>query len=71
MMTNSLDKEVGVKLLEDATAAIEKTVREKGGDIKVVTAARAVTERDDKLLSALMETLDKQNQEVDGDADEE
>lgn len=70
-MTNSLDKEVGVKLLEDATAAIEKTVREKGGDIKVVTAARAVTERDDKLLSALMETLDKQNQEVDGDADEE
>ena len=34
-------------------------------------APRAVDERDDKLLNSLMSTLDAQNQEVDGDADED
>eukprot|EP00964_Phaeocystis_antarctica_P078935 scaffold49121_cov66-Phaeocystis_antarctica.AAC.1 len=46
-------------------------IRAAKGELQVKVAARAVDERDDKALSALMSTLDAQNQEVDGDADEE
>ena len=38
---------------------------------QVKSPPRAVDERDDKLLSNLMSSLEQQNQEVDGDADEE
>ena len=46
-------------------------IRKAKGELQVKVAARAVDERDDKALSQLMSTLDAQNQEVDGDADEE
>jgi translation initiation factor 2 subunit 1 len=67
MMTTTLNKEKGIALLTEAIAAIEKTIKAKGGDLNIKTEPRAVSERDDRLLSALMETLEKQNQEVAGD----
>jgi len=70
MMTTSLNKEKGVQLLTDSCAAIEKTIKQKGGDLNIKTEPRAVSERDDRLLHALMETLEKQNTEVAGDDDE-
>mmetsp|Transcript_30569 Transcript_30569/g.65697 ORF Transcript_30569/g.65697 Transcript_30569/m.65697 type:complete len:87 (+) Transcript_30569:1085-1345(+) len=39
--------------------------------MQVKAAPRAVDERDDKLLSNLMSTLEAQNQEIGGDDDEE
>jgi len=67
MGTTSLQKEKGIKLLEDAIAAVQTVIKSKGGDITVKQPPRAVSERDDRLLSMLMETLEKQNQEVSGD----
>ena len=61
----------GIKLLNDAIEVMTTEIRAAKGELQVKVAARAVDERDDKALSQLMSTLDAQNQEVDGDADEE
>jgi translation initiation factor 2 subunit 1 len=71
MTTSSLNKEKGIRLLQEACEAIEKTVKARGGEVNIKNAARAVSERDDRLLNVLMETLEKQNQEIAGDDPEE
>jgi len=71
MMTTALDKERGIAILQAACDSITQTVRIHGGDVNIKTAPRAVSERDDRLLGLLMETLEKQNQEVAGDEPEE
>jgi len=71
MMTTSLDKELGLQKLNDAIAAITTTIRKSQGEINVKVAPRAVSERDDKMLLSLMESLEKQNQEVAGDDPED
>jgi len=71
MTCSALDKTHGIKLLNDAIEVMTTEIRAAKGELQVKVAARAVDERDDKALSQLMSTLDAQNQEVDGDADEE
>lgn len=70
MMTTSLEKEDGIEVLTKACDAVTEVITSKGGTINIKTAPRAVDERDDKLLSTLMQTLEKQNQEVAGDEPE-
>jgi len=70
MMTTSLNKEKGIALLTESCQVIADTVKARGGDLNIKTEPRAVSERDDRLLAALMETLDKQNQEVGGDEED-
>jgi translation initiation factor 2 subunit 1 len=67
MMTTCMNKEKGIKFLEEACTAIQKVIKPKGGEINIKAAARAVSERDDKMLQSMMESLEKQNQEVSGD----
>jgi len=50
---------------------MQAEIRAAKGELQVKMAPKAVDERDDKLLSSLMSTLEQQNQEIDGDADEE
>ena len=50
---------------------MREEIRTRKGDLQVKAAPRAVDERDDKLLANLMTTLEAQNEEVDGDADQE
>lgn len=71
MMTTSLDKDAGIAKLQEACEVITKMVVGKEGEVNIKVAARAVSERDDRLLASLMETLEKQNQEVAGDEPEE
>lgn len=71
MTVSALDKSRGIQLLADAIAEIEEAIKASKGALQVKVAPRAVDERDDKLLNSLMSTLDAQNQEVDGDADED
>lgn len=72
IMTSALDKDKGIEVLQTACDLITKMVKSKGGDVNIKTPPRAVSERDDRLLGLLMETLEKQNQQIDGDeADEE
>jgi len=68
-LTSSLDKKKGVAKLEEAIEGIRKAIKERGGDLNIKNPPRAVTERDDRVLAALMETLEKQNMEVSGDDD--
>lgn len=71
MMTTSLEKEGGIAKLNEACAAITTAVEKHGGSVNIKAAARAVSERDDRLLASLMESLEKQNQEVGGDSAED
>lgn len=71
MMMTSFEKEAGIAKLEEACELIRSKVQAKGGDTRIKEKARAVSDRDDRLLASLMETLEKQNTEVDGDEDEE
>lgn len=41
------------------------------GDIKVKVAPRAVSDREDRELTAVLEELERKNREVSGDSDEE
>jgi len=50
---------------------MREEIRKSKGDLQVKAAARAVDERDDKLLANLMTKLESQNQEIDGDADQD
>jgi len=69
MLTTSLDRKKGISSLEAALESVKKVIKERGGDIAIKTPPRAVTERDDRLLAALMETAEKQNTEISGDDD--
>jgi len=71
MMTTSLEKDVGLQKLNEAVAVITQSIRKSGGDINIKAAPRAVSDRDDKMLASLMESLEKQNQEVAGDDPED
>jgi translation initiation factor 2 subunit 1 len=71
MMMTSMNKDAGIALMNKSCDAITETIKKRGGDVNIKTAARAVNERDDNLLKTLMETLEKQNQEVSGDDAEE
>jgi len=69
MVTTSLQKESGLALMQSAIARIEEVIDDEGGNLNIKVAPRAVSERDERDLSTLMEELEKQNAEVDGDDD--
>ena len=70
VLTNHcLDRNHGVKVLEEAIQNIDKKIRAAGGSCVVQMAPKAVTEQDDADLKALMEKRERENQEVSGDED--
>ena len=71
MLCQAYDKTQGIQLLSDAIDTMRDSIKASKGELQVKVAARAVDERDDKLLSSLMSTLEEQNREVEGDDDEE
>ena len=71
IMTSALQKDEGLALLQKACDTIQAMVKAKGGEVNIKTPPRAVSERDDRLLSLLMDTLERQNQQVDGDEPDE
>jgi translation initiation factor 2 subunit 1 len=70
LTTQTLEKEVGIKLLEQATAAAAASIESAKGRLVVKEAARAVSERDEKLLAEKLDKLAAENEEVAGDSDE-
>ncbi len=71
MLCSCLDKVKGIALLNEAIEQMQAEIRAAKGELQVKAAPRAVDDRDDKLLSNLMSTLEAQNKEIDGDADAE
>jgi translation initiation factor 2 subunit 1 len=62
---------VCLQVLNTACEACKASIEGAKGKIIIKEAARAVSERDDRLLAEKMEALAAANQEVDGDADSE
>lgn len=69
LSTTCLDREQGVKLLEQAIEGIKTVIQEKNGFLTVKMAPKAVTESDEKDLQAMMMRLEDENREVSGDND--
>ncbi|KAK4987505.1 hypothetical protein LTR28_001854 [Elasticomyces elasticus] len=70
LTSQTLDKSVGIKVLEDAIKEIRSSIDRAGGRCDVKMAPKAVTENDDAELQALMDKRERENQEVSGDEDE-
>lgn len=71
LTTQTLDKQKGVDVLTVACEACLKSIEGAKGKLVVKEAARAVSERDDRLLAEKLEALEAANKEVDGDVDSE
>mmetsp|Transcript_1293 Transcript_1293/g.1751 ORF Transcript_1293/g.1751 Transcript_1293/m.1751 type:complete len:320 (+) Transcript_1293:13-972(+) len=71
MTSMTLDKEVGIETMNQAIEAIATVIREKGGSLDVKIAPKAVTQREESELQAMLDRLAVEQEEVDGDAPED
>lgn len=65
--TQTLDKEQGISVLNKAIEACTEEIARHSGKLTVKEAARAVSEREDKLLAEHMAKLGRENEEISGD----
>lgn len=70
MITQSLDKTLGIQALEEAIVKIEENIKASGGSLTVKMKPRAVSENDDLELQQLMAKMEKENAEISGDESE-
>jgi len=71
LSTTTLEKDVGISLLKSAIDTIEEKITAKGGKIDVKMAPKAVSVKEETELQEMMERLELENEEVDGDAPED
>ncbi|VAH41790.1 unnamed protein product [Triticum turgidum subsp. durum] len=71
LTTQTLDKDQGIAVLTNATKVCAEAIEKHKGKLVVKEAARAVSERDDKLFADTIEKLKLAGEEVDGDDDSE
>jgi len=70
LTSQTIDKNNGIDVLNEAIKRMETSIRAAGGNCVVKMAPKAVTENDDAELQALMDKKERENQEVSGDEDE-
>ena len=70
LTSQTLDKQIGIQVLEEAIQEVDRDIRAAGGLCVIKMAPKAVTENDDAELQALMDKRERENQEVSGDEDE-
>jgi translation initiation factor 2 subunit 1 len=70
LSTMTLEKEVGIALLQKAIDVILSKISEKGGKMDVKMAPKAVSLKEETELQAMMERLELENREVEGDEPE-
>ena len=71
LSTTTLEKDVGIALLQQAIDTIREKITAKGGKMDVKMAPKAVSVKEETELQAMMDRLALENEEVDGDAPEE
>ncbi|KAJ6900103.1 hypothetical protein NC652_026291 [Populus alba x Populus x berolinensis] len=71
LTTQTLDKDQGISILTQAIAACTEAIEAQKGKLVVKEPPRAVSERDDKLLTEHMLKLRNANEEISGDEDSE
>ncbi|KAG0591651.1 hypothetical protein KC19_1G190700 [Ceratodon purpureus] len=69
--TQTLDKDLGIAVLETAIKACAREIEKHKGKLLVKEAPRAVSEREERFLAETIAKLEDANLEVDGDADSE
>jgi len=70
MITNALDKQLGIETMEKAIAVLEESIKRNKGNMVTKMSPKAVTEADDMELDQLLARIDKENAEVSGDDDD-
>ena len=71
LSTMTLDKDVGIALLQKSIDVILEKISAKGGKMDVKMAPKAVSLKEETELQAMMERLELENREVEGDEPEE
>jgi translation initiation factor 2 subunit 1 len=71
MTSMTLDKENGIESLTKAIEVVATAIRAKGGSLDVKMAPKAVTQREESELQAMLERLALEQEEVDGDEPED
>ena len=71
LSTMTLEKEAGIALLQKAIDVILEKISAKGGKMDVKMAPKAVSLKEETELQAMMERLELENREVEGDEPEE
>ncbi|XP_006658998.1 eukaryotic translation initiation factor 2 subunit alpha homolog [Oryza brachyantha] len=71
LTTQTLDKDQGISVLNNAVKACSETIEKHKGKLVVKEAPRVVSEREDRLFMDDIENLKTANEEVDGDEDSE
>ncbi|KAI0524366.1 hypothetical protein KFK09_003733 [Dendrobium nobile] len=71
LTTQTLEKDKGISVLNNAIKACTEAIENEKGKLIVKEAPRAVSEREDKLLAEHLAKLQTANEEVDGDVDSE
>jgi translation initiation factor 2 subunit 1 len=64
MTTMTLDKDLGIDLLNKALALVTEEIVKKGGNFDVKMAPKAVSQREETELQAMMERLAAENEEM-------
>jgi translation initiation factor 2 subunit 1 len=71
MITQSLDKNLGISALEESINLVESVIKSLGGSLIVKMKPKAVSDHDDIQLLQLMAEKERENAEISGDEDEE
>ena len=71
LTTQTIDRAGGVETLMKAVEAVKQSIESNKGKLLLKEGARAVSERDEKLLKEQMSRLEDANRDVDGDGSEE
>lgn len=69
LVANSTDKTGGIELLEQALKDIETDIVASGGALNIKMMPKTVSEVEDQELAQLMNRVEKENAEVEGDDD--
>ena len=70
MHTTSIEKQEGIDRCNRAVAAVKKAIEAKGGMLTVKFEARATSVREEEKLEEIMQKMELENEEVDGDEDQ-
>lgn len=71
MTTQTLEKEEGLVKLKEAIGEIEKQLLTSGGALTIKADPKVCSTRDDQELENVLKQVQRENQQVDGDAPEE
>lgn len=71
LSTTTLEKDAGIALLQRAIDTISEKITKEGGKMDVKMAPKAVSLKEETELQAMMERLELENREVEGDEPEE